>query len=191
MYVARYAGDIGGSLGTSTQSAYNSCESVAAVYNPPTPPYIFLIGKSKPYYCQRHLLSHHKINTSLIMLREWSNTASSQDALENTSPLGLEIYFGWGFFTYLPSGCKISTLWKSLWPQGMYFPIHSSSRQMSCDTCIFNGMLREKLVVRHKTCSHLNFKFISKDSKIQHVKQTPTFGQQCNSTQLAPKELYT
>ena len=30
---------------TSTQSAYNSCESVAAVYNPPTPPYIFLIGK--------------------------------------------------------------------------------------------------------------------------------------------------
>ena len=36
---------------TSTQSAYNSCESVAAVYNPPTPPYIFLIGKSKPYWC--------------------------------------------------------------------------------------------------------------------------------------------
>ena len=32
---------------TSTQSAYNSCESVAAVYNPPTPPYMLYIS-----YCQ-------------------------------------------------------------------------------------------------------------------------------------------
>ena len=28
-----------------------------------------LIGKSKPYWCWSHLLSHHKINTSLLILK--------------------------------------------------------------------------------------------------------------------------
>ena len=31
--------------------------------------------------------THHKINTSLLMLREWTYTASSRDALGNTSLL--------------------------------------------------------------------------------------------------------
>ena len=43
--------------------------------------------------------THHKINTSLLMLREWTYTASSRDALGNTSPSALEISLGRGFCT--------------------------------------------------------------------------------------------
>ena len=64
------------------------------------------------------------------MLREWTYTASSRDALGNTSPSALEISPG-----LRPreisraSGCKIHALGKSLGPRGMYFPMHPSSRQ--------------------------------------------------------------
>ena len=50
-------------------------------------------------------ISHHKINSSQLLLREWPYTASSRDAL---SPSALE---------------------KSLGPRGLYFPIHLSSRK--------------------------------------------------------------
>ena len=61
----------------------------------------------KPMHCEGDLSSfkwktHHKINTSLLMLREWTYTASSRDALGNTSPSALEISLGRGFCTPRP-----------------------------------------------------------------------------------------
>ena len=85
------------------------------------------------------------------MLREWTYTASSRDALGNTSSSALEISLGRGFLhpsaleialglrpraISRASGCKIPALGKSLGPRGMYFPIHPSSRQ--CTDTILN-----------------------------------------------------
>ena len=44
-------------------------------------------------------MSHHKINTSLLILKECPYTASSRDALENTLPEAREISQGRGFCT--------------------------------------------------------------------------------------------
>ena len=67
--------------------------------------------------------THHKINTSLLMLREWTYTASSRDALGNTSPSALEISLGRGFCTprpsRLPSGFALG---QSLGPRGAKSP---------------------------------------------------------------------
>ena len=64
----------------------------------------------------------HKINTSLLMLREWTYTASSRDALGNTSPSAREISRGRGFCTprpsRLPSGFALG---QSLRPRGAKF----------------------------------------------------------------------
>ena len=38
--------------------------------------------------------THHKVNTYLLMLREWLYIASSQDALGNTSPSDLRQFLG-------------------------------------------------------------------------------------------------
>ena len=63
--------------------------------------------------------THHKINTSLLMLREWTYTASSRDALGNTSPSALEISLGRGFCTPRPSRFPSGfALGKSLGPRG-------------------------------------------------------------------------
>ena len=59
--------------------------------------------------------THHKINTSLLMLREWTYTALSRDALGNKSPSALEISLGRGFCTPRPSGFALG---KSLGPRG-------------------------------------------------------------------------
>ena len=67
--------------------------------------------------------THHKINTSLLMLREWTYTASSRDALGNTSPSALEISLGRGFCTPRPSRFPSGfALGKSLGPRGAKSP---------------------------------------------------------------------
>ena len=78
----------------------------------------------KPMHCEGDLSSfkwktHHKINTSLLMLREWTYTASSRDALGNTSPSALEISLGRGFCTPRPSRFPSGfALGKPLGPRG-------------------------------------------------------------------------
>ena len=62
--------------------------------------------------------THHKISTSLLMLKEWAYTASSRDALGNTSPSALEISFCPRAISRA-SGCKIPALGKSLGPRGI------------------------------------------------------------------------
>ena len=47
--------------------------------------------------------THHKINTSLLMLREWTYTASSRDALGNTSP------------KKTIHKCPSNHVWKNIW----------------------------------------------------------------------------
>ena len=68
-------------------------------------------------------MSHHKINTSLLILKECPYTASSRDALENTPTSALEISLGWGFCTprpsRLPSGFALG---QSLGPRGAKSP---------------------------------------------------------------------
>ena len=82
----------------------------------------------KPMHCEGDLSSfkwktHHKINTSLLMLREWTYTASSRDALGNTSPSALEISLGRGFCTPRPSRFPSGfALGKSLGPRGAKSP---------------------------------------------------------------------
>ena len=53
----------------------------------------------KPMHCEGDLSSfkwktHHKINTSLLMLREWTYTSERRDVLGNTSPEAREIARG-------------------------------------------------------------------------------------------------
>ena len=57
------------------------------------------------------------------MLREWTYTASSRDALGNTSPSALEISLGRGFCTPRPSRFPSGfALGKSLGPRGAKSP---------------------------------------------------------------------
>ena len=72
-----------------------------------------------------------KINTSLLMLREWPYTASSRDASGNTSPSDLEISLGRGFCTWRNCPRTISRApLGNLGPREMHFPIYPSSWQI-------------------------------------------------------------
>ena len=78
----------------------------------------------------------HKINTSLLMLREWTYTASSRDALGNTSPRPSRFPSGGDFAPLGPRDCpraspsgNLSGLgvqnprpWEISWASGDVFP---------------------------------------------------------------------
>ena len=83
--------------------------------------------------------THHKINTSLLMLREWTYTASSRDALGNTSPSALEISLGRGFCTPRPSRFPSGfALGKSLGPRGAKSP--PLGNLLGLRECIFQNI---------------------------------------------------
>ena len=113
------------------------------------------------------LLSHHKINTSLLILKECPYTASSRDALENTPTSALEISLRWGFCTprpsRLPSGFALG---QSLGPRGAKSP--PLGNLLGLGECIFqyipplgsvriqyNCSYNETIQLIRYTCSHI------------------------------------